>query len=61
MELLKIEHKGEMWEVKAAVDGKVYPEFWEPVSRSYDWPEDQFLAHLKEQAISMAEYCRSQT
>jgi hypothetical protein len=57
VELLRITRRGELWEVQAAVNGVPYPPFWEPVARTWDWPEDEFFIHLREQAISMADYC----
>ena len=47
---------GEMWFAQFAVDGKPYPAFYEPKSNVYHMPEDEFLAYMKCQSLTMMSY-----
>lgn len=61
VELLSIKDAGDCYEIQAAVDGRKLPSsFYESRSNVCDMNEDDLMAHLKEQAISMAEHYREQ-
>ena len=55
-ELMRLESMGEMWYAQFAVDGRPYPAFFEPKSNVHHMREDEFLAYLKTQAITMMCY-----
>ena len=55
-ELMRLEAMGEMWYAQFAVDGRPYPAFFEPKSNVHHMREDEFLAYLKTQAITMMCY-----
>jgi hypothetical protein len=57
VELLSLEPHGRDWYVLAAVDGqKLSQAFIEPYDNIAGLGEDALIAHLKEQALSFAEY-----
>ena len=55
-EILKLEKPSEHWLVQFAVDGKPYPPFFEPHHNVADLKEEEFLSHMKSQALTMKEY-----
>lgn len=55
-ELLRLESMGEMWYAQFAVDGRPYPAFFEPKSNVHHMPEDEFLAYMKCQSLTMVAY-----
>lgn len=57
VELLSLRPRGRDWYVLAAVDGqRLSQEFIEPYDNVRNLSEDALMAHLKEQALSFAEY-----
>lgn len=55
-EILRLESMGDQWLAQFAVDGKPYPAFFEPKSNVHHMPEDDFLAYLKCQSLTMMIY-----
>jgi len=55
-EILRLESIGEMWYAQFAVDGKPYPAFFEPKSNVHYMREDEFLAYMKSQSLTMMAY-----
>jgi hypothetical protein len=58
VELLSIKDAGDMYEIVAAVDGQKLPSFYESRANVRDMNEDALMEHLKEQAVSMSEFCQ---
>jgi hypothetical protein len=52
-EILRLESMGEMWYAQFAVDGRPYPAFFEPKSNVDAMKEDEFLAYMKCQSLTM--------
>jgi hypothetical protein len=52
-EILRLESMGEMWYAQFAVDGRPYPAFFEPKSNVDTMKEDEFLAYMKCQSLTM--------
>jgi hypothetical protein len=55
-EILRLESLGDMWYAQFAVDGRPYPPFFEPKSNVHYMPEDEFLAYMKCQSLTMVCY-----
>lgn len=55
-EILHLDKTGECWLAQFAVDGKLYPPFYEPHANVVDLNEDDFLNHMRSQALTMQEY-----
>jgi hypothetical protein len=55
-EMLRLVKDGECWLAQFAVDGRPYPPFFEPHGNVVDMTEDQFLDHMRSQALTMQEY-----
>ena len=55
-EIMRLESVGEMWYAQFAVDGKPYPAFFEPKSNVHEMPEEDFLAYMKCQSLTMVSY-----
>jgi hypothetical protein len=55
-EIMRLESMGEMWFAQFAVDGRPYPAFFEPKSNVHQMAEDEFLAYMKCQALTMVSY-----
>jgi hypothetical protein len=55
-ELLRLEPQHEHWMAQFAVDGKPYPPFFEPKHNVVNMREDEFLDHMRSQALTMQEY-----
>lgn len=55
-ERVKLQKTGEHWLAQFAVDGKLYPPFFEPHHNVLDMNDDQFQDHMKSQALTMQEY-----
>ncbi len=57
VEIIQLEPHGRDWYVLAAVDGqRLSQAFIEPYDNIRDLGEDALMAHLREQALSFAEY-----
>ncbi len=57
VEILSLDQRGRDWYVWAAVDGqKLSQAFIEPYDNVADLGEDALMEHLREQALSFAEY-----
>lgn len=55
-EILKLDKVSEHWLAQFAVDGKPYPPFFEPHHNVVELNEEEFLDHMKSQALTMQEY-----
>ena len=53
---MRLESMGEMWYAQFAVDGRPYPAFFEPKSNVHSMKEDEFLAYMKCQSLTMVAY-----
>ena len=61
VELLSIQDAGDCYEIMAAVDGRKLPSsFYESRANVQDMDEETLMAHLREQAIGLADYYQSQ-
>lgn len=54
-ELLQMDKQGENWLARFAVDGVPYPPFYEPHVNVIEMPSDQFMIHMKAQALTMVQ------
>lgn len=52
-EIVKLEKVGENWLTRFAVDGVLYPTFYEPHANVAKLPGDEFLDYMKAQALTM--------
>lgn len=52
-EILRLEAMGEMWYAQFAVDGRPYPAFFEPKQNVHHLSEEDFLAYMKCQSLTM--------
>ena len=59
-EMIRLERLGEMWYVQWAVDGRLYPAFFEPHNNVSHMPESEFLAYMKCQSLTMMAHVNSQ-
>lgn len=55
-EIMALHKVGECWLAQFAVDGKPYPPFFEPHHNVIEKNEDEFLDHMRSQALTMQEY-----
>lgn len=55
-ELLRLEQMGEMWYAQFAIDGRPYPAFFEPKQNVHHMTEEDFLAYMKCQSLTMVTY-----
>ncbi len=54
--MVHLDKEGECWRAQFAVDGKLYPPFFEPHGNVVHMREEEFLDHMKSQALTMQEY-----
>lgn len=57
-DILKLEKQGENWLAAFAVDGELAPPFYEPHQNVADLKSEEFLIHMKSQALAMVSYGR---
>lgn len=56
--ILHLEKQGENWLAAFAVDDVVCPPFYEPHANVVEMSSEEFLTHMKSQALAMYEYSR---
>jgi len=54
-EILDLRREGENWLARFAVDGRPYPPFFEPHVNVLQMNNDEFLTHMKSQALSVVQ------
>jgi len=52
-EIMRLEQMGDFWLAQFAVDGRPYPSFFEPKSNVHHMREEEFLAYMKCQSLTM--------
>lgn len=55
-ERIHLEKRGECWLAQYAVDGKLYPPFFEPHENVAELSEEEFFDYMKSQALTMQQY-----
>ena len=55
-ERITLEKVSDYWLAQYAVDGKLYPPFFEPHHNVAELNEEEFFDHMKAQALTMQEY-----
>jgi hypothetical protein len=55
-EFVKLEKVNDLYLTQVAIDGKLYPSFYEPAQNCEGMKEVEFLNYLRAQSLGMKEY-----